>query len=138
MQPGATTSKLASLPLSSPGKVSSLSFSRPPLPVFNHFDMLSKECLFLISLSPMSKSGCQCPRRKHCLSVALRISSAAISSTVLLSLTSSAILSSSAYVPVLASSSSTYDLGSDDPIMLLCTMNENHHATCMRDSGASS
>ena len=150
----------ASLPPSSSGKVSSLSFSRPLLPVSNHFGVLSsEEYLFPLSLSPMSKSTCQCSRRKHRPLVTLRIfsatvsSSETISSTVLPSPASSAVLSSSAIsststpasassacAPVLApiSLSSTYDLESDDPITLPYTVNENHHTTYMIDSGASS
>ena len=116
---------------SSSGKVLSLSFSRPPLPVSNHFGMLSEECLFPLSLSSMSKSARRRSHRKHRLSVALRISSAAVSPTI---------LSPSVCTPILAPIllSSTHDLGSDDPITLPCTVNENHHATCMIDSGASS
>ena len=150
-----TSSLSSSFPMSSySGKVSSLSNSRPPLPVFNHFGMLSEECLFPLSLSSMSRSAHRHCRYKHRLSIALRISSAAVSSSVAISsailpspalsavLSSSVVSSSSASAsgsaPVLASISSKHDLGSDDLITLLYIVNENHHATCMIASGASS
>ena len=149
MQPGATTlnhasptlnrvSSSSASPSSSSAKLSSSSFSRPPLPVSNRFGVLSEECLFPLSLSPMSKSARRRSRRKHRLSVALRISSAALSSSVAVPSTVSSFSVSSASVLAPISLASTHDLGSDDPITLPCTVNENHHATCMIDSGASS
>ena len=57
-----------------------------------------------------------------------------------MSSSSASVSAASVRTPILApiSLSSTHDLGSDYPITLLCTMNENHHATYIIDSGASS
>ena len=86
MQPGTTTLNLTSLtsnhvstsllptcrpPSSFFRKVSSLTFSCPPLPVFNRFSALSEKCLFMLSSSPMSKAACGHSRHKHHISVTL-------------------------------------------------------------------
>src|SRR5258706_2556123 len=94
---------------------------------YNHFNILSEECLFSLSLSPISSSS-----RKHSrhhlhfqsdLRSALRISRLAV-------------FGSSSFS--CSSSLSDTDLRSEDPLTLAITVNNSLSASLLIDSGASS
>ena len=103
---------------------------------FNAFSVLLEECLFALSLSPLSSSYWKRSRRHLCHSANLRVSTVTMSGAVSSFRSPAAVFSSSS--EVISSVSVSEDLGFEDPITLLYTINETYPATCMIDSGASS
>src|SRR5258706_7250677 len=94
---------------------------------YNHFNVLPEECLFSLTLSPISSSSRKRSHRRlrfqSGLRSALRISRLAVFGP-----------SSSSC----SSSLSDTDLGSEDPLTLPVTVNNSLSASLLIDSGASS
>ena len=89
---------------------------------YNCFSTLSEECLFLLTLSPLSASYCKHSHnflsRQSMLRSAFKISRLAVFSS------SSPLLDS--------------DLGSEDPLTLLVVVNDSLSASLLMDSSTSS
>src|SRR5258705_249970 len=93
---------------------------------YNHFNVLLEECLFSLTLSPISSSSCKCSRRRLRFQSGLR-SALKISCLIVFSPSSSC-----------SSPLSNTDLGSEDPLTLHVIVNNSLSASLLMDSGASS
>ena len=102
------------------------SLDTPVFSSFNCFSILPEECLFSLTLSPISSSSRKCFRR--CLRSQSNLRSA-------LKISRLAVLGPSS--PYCSSLSDT-DLGSEEPLTLPVVVNDSHSASLLMDSSASS